>query len=385
MENKASNNIRKIIIIFIFVTFLSYCVSSIAYAEGVPKGLPEDLRNTRIPLGTPEADTRCNTNCSSKIFRAMARVYMADGNYAKAQSLAEDALTLACEKDSYIVKRLLNDSSVVERLRSSSRKTSNVLRDDRRNTSDETSFATDDRSTLDEISKCLIDLAFLYKNQGKFSKAQTVGELGLELQKKIYYKYHPYIASTLRILSSIYQSQAKYELAEETLSEAICIMRKTHLSDDPALAPFQVDMARLLMAQGKLQEAEAIYIPAIDVINKSYGPDHLYTAGVLESLAELYTLQAKYEEASTLIEKTLAIQKGAYGSEHYLMIPSWLTKAEICQANGDYDQAENLMKTALKTSEKYLGAEHPTTEKILSRLGKLYAMKLLENKQVKVS
>jgi tetratricopeptide (TPR) repeat protein len=348
MEGKSNNNLKKIIIAFAFTVFLIHANSCLAIAGAASQ------------------------TSSSKIFRAMARVYMADGNYTKAQSLAENALTLACEKTS------LNNYFTIKHSGFGVQCVANQ---------DAEYFIQNelDSSQIEEVSKCLIDLAFLYKNQGKYSKAQAVGELGLQFQKKIYYKDHPYIASTLRILSSIYQSQAKYELAEETLSQAICIMRKTHLSDDPALAPFQVDMARLLMAQGKLDEAQSIYLPAIEVINKSYGPDHLYTAGVLESLAELYALQAKYEEAEKLIEKTLAIQEKAYGSEHYLMIPSWLTKAEICQANGDYEQAEKLIKTALNTAEKYLGAGHPTTGKILSRLGSLYVMRLLENKQIKVS
>ena len=103
----------------------------------------------------------------------MARVYIAGGNYAMAQPLAENALTLAKAKDD-------SDS---------------------------------------ELCKCLIDLAFLYKNQGRFSDAQEVCKLGLELQKKIYYKDHPYVAGTLRILSSIYQGQGKYHLARETLDQ----------------------------------------------------------------------------------------------------------------------------------------------------------------------
>jgi tetratricopeptide (TPR) repeat protein len=96
---------------------------------------------------------------SCQVFRAMARIYMADGNYSKAQSLAENALRLA---------------------------------------EAEKSPESDSQRSI-----CFIDLAYLYKNMGKFSDAQKFCLAGLELQKKIYYKDHPYIAGTLRILSSI--------------------------------------------------------------------------------------------------------------------------------------------------------------------------------------
>ncbi len=69
----------------------------------------------------------------------MARVYMAHGDYTKAQPLAEKALTLAREKDA-------SDS---------------------------------------ERAMCLIDLATLYKNQNKLVDAEKMSELVLELQKKI--------------------------------------------------------------------------------------------------------------------------------------------------------------------------------------------------------
>jgi tetratricopeptide (TPR) repeat protein len=207
---------------------------------------------------------------SCQIFRAMARIYMADGNYSKAQSLAENALRIA-ESD----KSPESDS---------------------------------------QQSICLIDLAYLYKNLGKYSDAQKFCEAGLELQKKIYYKDHPYIAGTLRILSSIYQGQAKYELAKETLTQAIEIMQKSHLPDDPALAPFKVDMARLLVKTGKFDEAEALFLEALNVISKTYGPDHLYTSNVLGSLRELYNIQERYEDAQALVEKTNTVQEKTYDS-----------------------------------------------------------------------
>ena len=79
---------------------------------------------------------------SSITLRSMARVYMATGHYNKAQGLAEQALSVA-------------------------RKT---------NADDE------------ELSMCLIDLAYLYHAQGKCSEAEQMCSLGLKLQEKIYFE-----------------------------------------------------------------------------------------------------------------------------------------------------------------------------------------------------
>ncbi|MHC4159858.1 MAG: tetratricopeptide repeat protein, partial [Planctomycetota bacterium] len=136
-------------------------------------------------------------NLPCKTLRSMARVYMAFGDYTKALTLAEQALTMARAKN-------VSDS---------------------------------------ELALCVIDLAYIYDNQGRLSEAEKMCELGLKLQQKAYYEKHPYIAYTLRTLSSIYQKQGKYRDARLVLERAIAIMLDSHSADDKAMAPFKVEVA----------------------------------------------------------------------------------------------------------------------------------------------
>ena len=142
---------------------------------------------------------------------------MAYGEYAKAQPLAEQALTLARKGGS-------RDS---------------------------------------ELSLCLIDLAYVYTNQGRYANAEEMCKLGLGLQEEVYYKEHPYVAYTLRILSNIYQGQGRYRAAGQVLDRAMAIMEKCHPPGDPIMAPFQVAVAKLLVAQGNFAEAETYYLQAL--------------------------------------------------------------------------------------------------------------------------
>jgi tetratricopeptide (TPR) repeat protein len=238
--------------------------------------------------------------------RLKARVYMAYGDYAKAQPLVEQALASA--------------------------RTNNAC--------------------YSELSSCLLDVAWLYRHQGRLADAKKMCKQGLRLQEELYSKNHPNVACTLRILGSIYQAQGKYRHARRVLNRALTIMRNNYMKDDPVIGPFQVDIARLLAAQGNLAEAEAYYLPAMSLINKSHGPDHLYTAGVIGSIARLYTLQGRYVEAQPLIKRTLAIQEKVYGPDHHLLAPAWLTMAKICQAKKDDIQAEKLINKAREAAEK---------------------------------
>ena len=243
---------------------------------------------------------------SSKTLRTMARVYMAYGDYTKAQPLAERALSLARENE----------------------------------------------ASNSELAMCLIDLATLYKSQNKLANAEKMCLLGLQLQEKALYKNHPYIAYTLRTLSSIYQQQSKYNEAADALDEAIIVMLDSHGENDKAMAPFFVDIAKLNTELGNLEKAESYYEKAMSLINASYGPSHLYTATVLASLADLYTAQARYSKAETVINQAVATQEKYYGSDHHLIASSWLTKAKICRIMGKHNQAENLIRRALTAVKK---------------------------------
>jgi tetratricopeptide (TPR) repeat protein len=261
------------------------------------------LFTASVAGGEPQ---QAKKSLSCKTLRTMARVYMAYGEYTKAQPLAERALTLA--------KRNCVDDS--------------------------------------ELAMCLIDLATLYKSQNNLLDAEKMCKLGLELQKKALYEKHPYVAYTFRTLGAIYQEQGKYDKAGSALDEAMAIMLDSHTENDRALVPFWVDIAGLLVAKRDFEEAESYYNRATTLINSSYGPEHLYTANVLGSVARLYTLQGRYDEAEELIDRTVATQEKIYGPDNHLIAPSWLTKARVCQAKGNYDHSERLIEKALSAVRK---------------------------------
>jgi tetratricopeptide (TPR) repeat protein len=259
-----------------------------------------NLRRRPTNVTATEKIPRCGT------LRSMARIYMAYGEYAKAQRLAEEALIQARKQDA-----------------------SNT-----------------------ELATCLIDLGTLYSLQGRLSEAEEMCNLGLQLQKKTLFDEHPYIAQTLRTLSTIYRRQERFGKAKKALDDAIGIVQHRHKRQDEEMAPFHVDMAKLLFAEGKLAEAERYYNKAIAGIKATYGVDHLYTANVFAGMAELYELQGKYTEAEGLIKKALTIQEKMYGPEHHLLISSLLTGSRISKATGDYKQAQKYINKAINAAEK---------------------------------
>jgi tetratricopeptide (TPR) repeat protein len=277
-------------------------------------------------VNASETQVKRFDSCNS--LRSMARVYMASGGYEKARPFLVKALRLA-----------------------------------------EQTNAPDS-----EVSSCMLDLAYLYKNQGRLAEAERACRSGLEIQEKAYSQNHPYVAYTLRILSEIYLKQARYRQAAETLGRAITIMRGFCLEDDQELAPFKVDMARLLTAQGEYVRAESYFKEAIASIENSYGLNHLYTTRVLSSVAALYVRQGRFAEAEELVLRVLPIQERIYGPNHRFLVPVRLVQSSIYEAQGDLVNTKKLLEKSLESIENTTDYDHGVECDILSRLGQLYIL-----------
>ena len=245
-------------------------------------------------------------NSTGKIYRVMARAYMAYGEYAKAMPLAEKALGLAQKQ----------------------------------------------KAGDEELANCLGDLSYIYLNLDRFADAEKFSRLSIELQKKFYYDRHPYVAYSLRNLAAIYQGQGRFADANDAMQEAFAIMLESHPADAAVFAPFEVDYARLLVAEGKLQQAEQYYNKAMELISQTYGEDHLYSAAVTANVAELYTLQGRYSEAEPLVNKSQALQERYYGRENHLIAPAYLTKAAICRAKGNTAESDSFIQMARNSIQK---------------------------------
>jgi tetratricopeptide (TPR) repeat protein len=261
--------------------------------------------------------------CQPKTMQALARICMAKGEYDKAESLIEKALS-AVNKD-------------------------------------------------EDKSACLIDLAWVYKNQGRLEQAGQSCLLGMQLQQQVYYADHPYVAYTLRILGSIYLLQSDFGRADESFDKAIAIIRKYHSAQDPVVASFEIDAARLLVAEGKFAQAEEKYEGAVRVIIDYYGPDHLYTAGVMSDVAKLYYLQGRFDEAQAVLDYSLDIQRNTYSSDNRQLIGNQLAMAKILRARGNLEQAKHLLTDALEILENHSSAYEPLQAEIRMVLADIYA------------
>ncbi|OHB55493.1 MAG: hypothetical protein A2Y07_02795 [Planctomycetes bacterium GWF2_50_10] len=273
------------------------------------------------------SSTNAGLNFSStKSLRAMARVYMAAGEYEKAEPLLSKALA-NCQSGS---------------------------------------------STDEELCLSLLDTSWLYQKQFKYDQALQYCQMGLQLQEKLYFTNHPYIGYTLRNLSAIYNGQGKYNEARSTMDRAMKLMYVTHEVDDPALASFKADLADIMASQGDLAGADNMYRAALAQISIKFGSEHLYTAQVMAGYGKVCLLEGRYFEAQSMLEKSLDIQRAVFGRGSHLLAGVSMTLAEVLMAREQYDQAREHLEGALASVRTKYGIDNPMTGKVMSLLGHAY-------------
>jgi tetratricopeptide (TPR) repeat protein len=247
------------------------------------------------------AQSGTTQNISSSALRSMARLYMAYGNYDKAQVVAQAALTQAEQQNI--------DS--------------------------------------EEMAMCLIDLGTVYGYQDMLEESADLLGKGVQLQKKAVGN-HPYVAYTLQMLSDVYRREGQYGRAQDALAEAFSIMMTCHNEQDRELLAFTASSAKLMMEQGQVAQADALYAKILDRTIESYGRTHLQTAAILSGFAEVELLEGKIDSARQRIDQALEIQEKYFGASHQMLIPAWLTKARIDRAAGNTTEAETWLNKAIQ-------------------------------------
>ncbi|MBE0536113.1 MAG: tetratricopeptide repeat protein [Phycisphaerae bacterium] len=274
----------------------------------MPKNLRKHAKNSLsglafallLCLHLPAEAAQPQKTTSTRTLRSMARAHMAFNRYDKAEILAKTALTHA------------------------------------------KTHKTDDA----ELAMCLIDLGTVYQYQDKLAESEQMLTAGIALQKANPDK-NPWIAYTLRMLSSVNRRMHRYEQAQALLDEALTIMLDDHPADDPKLALFHTEQAKLLTDQNRLDEAYTLYSKALTAVEAAYGQSHLCTANVYEDIAALDLKSGRCDEAVSRIDRTIYIRQNYYGPNHPAIIPAWLLKAQIRQSQGDPSGRELNLQKAL--------------------------------------
>lgn len=138
------------------------------------------------------------------------------------------------------------------------------------------------------VAESLSNLAMvLVRGQGKYTEAELLFQLNLDILKKQLGPDRPEVGVGLLNLAGVYRDQGKFAQAEPLFLQTIALWQRTQGSEEPDVAYALKQLAKLYAMQGNGEQAEAAYLQALAIYEKSLGPEHRASQGVRRELEAL--------------------------------------------------------------------------------------------------
>lgn len=261
-----------------------------------------------------------------------------------------------------------------------------------------------------------IDLALLYRSQGRYNEAETVlikaldrnfedagfvdnlslSEVletrNIDLIEMLQYleTSDTDVAVILNQLAMLEYLQGKYDRAEDLFKEALATFDRSEFLNQittgtvgeelpnrqiDALAITYSDLALLYSTQDRYSEAESLLVQALrifemlefdgqsnDVVsvlqsadwkNQSFSFSN-NVAIIFKRLADLYVLQERYGEAETIYRKNLGFYQQQFSNEHPNVGESFVGLAKLYEAQNNIELALQNLKQGLDIEEYHL-------------------------------
>jgi len=233
-----------------------------------------------------------------------------------------------------------------------------------------------------EMANVLIDLAGVFRAQGKCDEALHVFDESLEMYKVNLGEKNPAIAKCHGLIGEVYDGQretskaiSRYKMAIEmytVLSRAAADIQNVALKKSDQM--FHVStlhkLASALDRSGDTNGAVKTYSNAMQ-LNKEImcGTDNLFAADLFENLANLRGRQNKFDKAFVLLKEALQIRTDILGP-HDLSIASTLYSLGIVYDNiQESDAALRTFVEALDVYQRNLGSENVQCADLFAAIG----------------
>lgn len=210
-----------------------------------------------------------------------------------------------------------------------------------------------------EIARNLNNLALVYDDMRKHSKAEPLFQRALEIYTRAYPPHHPDRARILINLARCYFFQGKLLNAEQMFKQGLAILERMLGPEDADVASSLSWLATVYRDQGRYQEAESLYQRATAILERQLAPEDPTLASNLEAFAVNYHLQYQFDDALKLRQKVLAILEHALGQNHPDVALCLAGLADTYFLLNEFDLAEQYNRRSLVIYEQVEGFDHP--------------------------
>jgi serine/threonine protein kinase len=183
-------------------------------------------------------------------------------------------------------------------------------------------------------------LGEIYRIQGRYVKAEILLEEILEKAKNIMGEEHMGTVGIMYNLAQLRTDQGDYEDANDLFDQILRTSRRRLRNDHPAMLEFVNGVAVLRTKQKRYGEAESMFKEALRGRQKVLGEDHPGTLKSKNDFAMLYKEQGLYEKAEQLLCEAVEGRMLKLGRQHPDTIVSLNNLIELYEAWGKPEEAE---------------------------------------------
>jgi eukaryotic-like serine/threonine-protein kinase len=259
-----------------------------------------------------EGELDAHPEVQAELLLTVGDVYAALGNYARAEELLTQAMTLAepLEAEQPVLAarvyrsrgRLLAQGNELDLPESLMRRALAQFRETR-------------PSDSQQVATTLFHLAELLRRRGRAKEALAASQEALRLRRDSASDTLE-VASSLNQVTMIERSLGTAKRAAERLRESLELMTARLPESHPRIAETKADLAMVLHRRGQLEQAVPLYESAAEGLIKSRGEKHPSLGIVLGNLGGLLAELKRYEDAEKLNRQALQIHRENFGDHH---------------------------------------------------------------------
>ena len=210
-------------------------------------------------------------------------------------------------------------------------------------------------------AKMMYIMANTYYGLGLYSRAQSLVERGIEIQRRVLGPEHPDTLRSMYRLSCILRDGGHLAEAEKLSRETLEIQRRVVGLDHPNTLESMANLAVVLTYEGHYAEAEKLDRQILETERRLLGPDHPNTLLSMNNLAAELVDSGRDVEAEKVFRETLESERRVLGPEHPDTLRSMSNLANTLRDEGRDAEAEKLFHETLEIQQRVLGPEHRET------------------------
>jgi len=216
-------------------------------------------------------------------------------------------------------------------------------------------------------------LGGVYQKLGKFDRADTLLQSGLEQRRKLFGTDSAEAADSLISLGLLRLNQERLPDAERLVREGVAMTRRHTPANSLAVAKATVALGHVLEERGASEEAIKILQEPVR-INSADGNISPDLASSVNELASAQFYAGHYTIADSLFHRVLDMHRQLYGDRHPSVADDLINLGAVQQDLGYYAEAEKFQRHALQINLAYYGPNHPQTAHNLIGLGRALVM-----------